>query len=163
MQSAVRSNHSSLLPLALWVVFEAMKEKLTSSQERVLELLHDHDRAHDHAISAQTIHAELRNSEKSVGLATVYRSLETLKLQGLIKALTLPNGETVYSVMPADKHHLNCLNCGKSFPIAVLFTISVVNSRKPTVFRFIITRSNFSGFVANVNRKPLNYAYRTCP
>ena len=117
MQSAVRSNHSSLLPLALWVIFEAMKEKLTSSQERVLELLHDHDRAHDHAISAQTIHAELRNSEKSVGLATVYRSLETLKLQGLIKALTLPNGETVYSVMPADKHHLNCLNCGKSFPI----------------------------------------------
>ncbi|MEI6065308.1 MAG: Fur family transcriptional regulator, partial [Pseudanabaena sp. ELA748] len=59
----------------------------------------------------------LRNSENSVGLATVYRSLDTLKLQGLIKALTLPNGETVYSVMPADKHHLNCLNCGKSTPI----------------------------------------------
>ena len=52
-----------------------------------------------------------------MGLATVYRSLDTLKLQGLIKALTLPNGETVYSVMPADKHHLNCLNCGKSLPI----------------------------------------------
>ncbi|PZU98367.1 MAG: transcriptional repressor [Pseudanabaena sp.] len=90
-----------------------MKEKLTRSQERVLNLLQDHDRA----ISAQSIHSELRSSEKSIGLATVYRSLETLKLQGLIKALTLPNGETVYSVMPADKHHLNCLNCGKSLPI----------------------------------------------
>ena len=90
-----------------------MKDKLTRSQERVLQLLQDCDRA----VSAQGIHAELRNSEKSVGLATVYRSLDTLKLQGLIKALTLPNGETVYSVMPTDKHHLNCLNCGKSLPI----------------------------------------------
>jgi Fur family ferric uptake transcriptional regulator len=90
-----------------------MTEKLTRSQERVLHLLQHHDRA----VSAQDIHSELRNSEKSVGLATVYRSLDTLKLQGLIKALTLPNGETVYSVMPADKHHLNCLNCGKSLPI----------------------------------------------
>jgi Fur family transcriptional regulator, ferric uptake regulator len=90
-----------------------MKEKLTRSQERVLHLLQHRDRA----ISAQDIHSELRNSENSMGLATVYRSLDTLKLQGLIKALTLPNGETVYSVTPADKHHLNCLNCGKSLPI----------------------------------------------
>ena len=92
---------------------KSMKEKLTRSQERVLHLLQHHDRA----VSAQDIHSELRNSEKSVGLATVYRSLETLKLQGLIKALTLPNGETIYSVTPADRHHLNCLNCGKSLPI----------------------------------------------
>ncbi len=91
----------------------SIKEKLTSSQGRVLDLLQTYDRA----ISAQSIYAELRNSEKSVGLATVYRSLDTLKLQGLIKALTLPNGETVYSVMPADRHHLNCLNCGQSLPI----------------------------------------------
>lgn len=94
-----------------------MKEKLTRSQERVLHLLQNPDRAHDRAISAQDIHSELRNSEKSIGLATVYRSLDILKLQGLVKALTLPNGETVYSVMPTDKHHLNCLNCSKSFPI----------------------------------------------
>ena len=77
-----------------------MKEKLTRSQERVLNLLQHHDRA----ISAQSIYSELRDSENSVGLATVYRSLDALKLQGLNKALTLPNGETVYSVMPADKH-----------------------------------------------------------
>jgi Fur family ferric uptake transcriptional regulator len=88
-----------------------MKEKLTRSQELVLHLLQHSDRA----VSAQDIHSELRNSEKSVGLATVYRSLDTLKLQGLIKALTLPNGETIYSVTPIDKHHLNCLNCGNPY------------------------------------------------
>ncbi|MEE3718496.1 Fur family transcriptional regulator [Tumidithrix elongata RA019] len=90
-----------------------MKVKLTRSQERVLNLLQQLSKA----VSAQSIYSELRNSDRSVGLATVYRSLDTLKLQGLVRALTLSTGETVYSVMPTDKHHLNCLNCGKSEPI----------------------------------------------
>jgi Fur family ferric uptake transcriptional regulator len=90
-----------------------MKAKLTRSQERVLQLLQKMNQA----ISAQGIYTELRRDRQTVGLATVYRSLEVLKLQGLVKSLTLPNGEAVYSVMPADKHHLNCLNCGISWPI----------------------------------------------
>ncbi len=92
-----------------------MKTKLTRSQERVLSLLQTLDRA----ISAQSIYAELQNADQGVGLATVYRSLETLKIQGLVKSLVLPNGEAVYSMMPTDKHHLNCLNCGISLPIDV--------------------------------------------
>jgi len=36
-----------------------------------------------------------------------------------VKSLVLPNGEAVYSMMPTDKHHLNCLNCGISLPIDV--------------------------------------------
>ncbi len=90
-----------------------MNAKLTRSQERVLHLLQQMNQA----ISAQGIYAELRSHRQTVGLATVYRSLEALKLQGLVKSLTLPNGEAVYSIMPADKHHLNCLNCGVSLPI----------------------------------------------
>jgi Fur family transcriptional regulator, ferric uptake regulator len=90
-----------------------MKAKLTRSQERVLHLLQQMNQA----ISAQGIYTELRGDRQKIGLATVYRSLEVLKLQGLVKSLTLPNGEAVYSVMPADKHHLNCLNCGVSLPI----------------------------------------------
>ncbi len=90
-----------------------MKAKLTRSQERVLHLLQKMNQA----ISAQAIYTELRSDRQSIGLATVYRSLEVLKLQGLAKSLTLPNGEAVYSIMPADKHHLNCLNCGVSLPI----------------------------------------------
>jgi Fur family transcriptional regulator, ferric uptake regulator len=90
-----------------------VKAKLTRSQERVLHLLQQMNQA----ISAQGIYTELRDDRQKIGLATVYRSLDVLKLQGLIKSLTLPNGEAVYSVMPADKHHLNCLNCGVSLPI----------------------------------------------
>jgi Fur family transcriptional regulator, ferric uptake regulator len=90
-----------------------MKAKLTRSQEQILHLLQKMNQA----ISAQGIYTELRGDRQKIGLATVYRSLEALKLQGLVKSLTLPNGEAVYSVMPADKHHLNCLNCGVSLPI----------------------------------------------
>jgi Fur family transcriptional regulator, ferric uptake regulator len=90
-----------------------MTAKLTRSQERVFSLLQQLNKA----VSAQSIYSDLRNSDRGVGLATVYRSLDTLKLQGLVRALTLSSGETVYSLMPTDKHHLNCLNCGKSEPI----------------------------------------------
>jgi Fur family transcriptional regulator, ferric uptake regulator len=90
-----------------------MTAKLNRSQERILKLLQNLDRA----ISAQSIYAKLQNAEQGLGLATVYRSLEALKLHGLAKALVLSNGESVYSVMPTDKHHLNCLNCGISLPI----------------------------------------------
>jgi len=81
--------------------------KLTRSQQRVLKLLQQLSQA----ISAQDIYAQLRHQEQNIGLATVYRSLEALKTQGLIKGITLPNGEAIYSLMPSDRHHLNCLNC----------------------------------------------------
>jgi len=52
-----------------------------------------------------------------MGLATVYRSLEALKLEGLVQVRTLANGEAVYSLIKQDKHHLTCLQCGVSIPI----------------------------------------------
>ncbi|AFY74965.1 Fe2+/Zn2+ uptake regulation protein [Synechococcus sp. PCC 7502] len=82
--------------------------KLTRSQQKVLDLLQHLSQA----ISAQDIYTQLRQRSESMGLATVYRSLEVLKTQGLIKGITLPNGEAIYSPMPSDRHHLNCLNCG---------------------------------------------------
>ena len=82
--------------------------KLTRSQQKVLELLQQLNEA----IAAQDIYVQLRHQGQNMGLATVYRSLEALKSQGLIKGITLSNGEAVYSLMPSDRHHLNCLNCG---------------------------------------------------
>lgn len=84
--------------------------KLTRNQHKVLELL----QGLTYEISAQDIYAQVR---QSMGLATVYRSLEALKAKGLIKGVTLTNGEAVYSTMPSDRHHLNCLSCGALIPI----------------------------------------------
>jgi Fur family transcriptional regulator, ferric uptake regulator len=90
-----------------------MKVALTRSQDRVLQLLKHGQRA----LSAQDIYVELRNREQAVGLATVYRALEALKLSGAVQVRTLSNGEAVYSSVQADRHHLTCLHCQTSIPI----------------------------------------------
>jgi len=90
-----------------------MRAIRTRSQERILNLL----QTIKQGISAQDIYVELRNRNQSMGLATVYRSLEALKLEGLVQVRTLPNGEALYSLAQQDKHHLTCLQCGVSIPI----------------------------------------------
>jgi Fur family transcriptional regulator, ferric uptake regulator len=90
-----------------------MKTQRTRSQERILTLL----KSLKQAISAQDIYVKLREGTDSMGLATVYRSLETLKLEGVVQVRTVANGESLYSTVKEDKHHLTCLQCGASIPI----------------------------------------------
>ncbi|MBP5971827.1 transcriptional repressor [Brasilonema sp. CT11] len=90
-----------------------MRTLRTRSQERILNLL----KTIKQGISAQDIYVELRNRNQSMGLATVYRSLESLKLEGLVQVRTLANGEALYNLAQQDKHHLTCLQCGASIPI----------------------------------------------
>lgn len=90
-----------------------MKAPRTRSQERILNILKSLDRA----ISAQDLYVELRHREISLGLATVYRALEALKLDGMVQVRTLPNGESLYSLIQEDRHHLTCLQCGTSIAI----------------------------------------------
>ena len=89
-----------------------MKTERTRSQERVLTLLKTLNRA----ISAQDIYIELRTSQ-NIGLATIYRALEALKLEGVVQVRTLSSGESLYSLVQQDKHHLTCLQCGQSILI----------------------------------------------
>ncbi|MEY3223036.1 MAG: Zinc uptake regulation protein [Cyanobacteriota bacterium] len=90
-----------------------MRAIRTRSQERILNLLQNLKQG----ISAQNIYVELRKINQNMGLATVYRSLDALKLEGLVQVRTLANGEAVYSLIKQDKHHLTCLQCGISIPI----------------------------------------------
>jgi len=90
-----------------------MKDQRTRSQERILDLL----KTLNQAVSAQEIYIELRSRSQNLGLATVYRSLEALKLAGAVQVRTLGNGESLYSSLKQDRHHLTCLQCGESQPI----------------------------------------------
>jgi Fur family ferric uptake transcriptional regulator len=91
-----------------------MKLELTRSQERILHLLQELHRS----TSAQDIYVELRNRSQGVGLATVYRALDALKLAGAVQVRTLGSGESLYSNIQEDKHHLTCVYCQESIPIA---------------------------------------------
>lgn len=90
-----------------------MKTQRTRSQERIMTVL----QSLQGSISAQDLYIELRSREQDMGLATVYRSLEALKIQGEVQVRTLANGESVYSPIKSDRHHLTCVNCGTSVPI----------------------------------------------
>lgn len=91
-----------------------MTAQRNRSQKRILNLLHQLNCA----LSAQQIYVELRQREQPLGLATVYRALDALKLEGAVQARTLATGESLYESIEHDQHYLTCLNCGDSFPIA---------------------------------------------
>ena len=90
-----------------------MKVRRTRSQEQILTVL----KAVNRPISAQDLYIQLREQRYSMGLATVYRSLDALKLKGDLQVRTLASGESLYSLRQEDRHHLTCLQCGQSVMI----------------------------------------------
>ncbi|QDZ40223.1 transcriptional repressor [Euhalothece natronophila Z-M001] len=90
-----------------------MKAQRNRSQQRIIKLLYEVNKP----LSAQEIYMELRQRNQALGLATVYRALDSLKLEGAVQARTLPTGESLYESIERDQHYLTCLNCGASVPI----------------------------------------------
>lgn len=90
-----------------------MKPRRTRSQEQIMEVLH----ALDRAISAQDLYMELRQHDKAMGLATVYRALDGLKKEGAVQVRTLATGESLYSLLQEDRHHLTCVQCGQTIEL----------------------------------------------
>ncbi|XHX75891.1 MAG: Fur family transcriptional regulator [Stenomitos frigidus ULC029] len=86
---------------------------LTRHQRRVLSLL----ALLEQAVSAQALHIALQEQPYSIGLATVYRALEALKLRGFVQSRTVTKGEALYSLVEQDRHYLTCLQCGQSLPL----------------------------------------------
>jgi Fur family ferric uptake transcriptional regulator len=70
-------------------------------------------------VSAQTLHAHLRESGSTVGLATVYRALSDLATEGEADALQ-QEGESLYRACTpgSHHHHLICRNCGRTVEIS---------------------------------------------
>ncbi|MEO8908433.1 MAG: transcriptional repressor [Microbacteriaceae bacterium] len=70
-------------------------------------------------ISAQGLHATLRESGSPIGLATVYRALSDLAVEGDADSLQSPEGEALYRACSSTghHHHLICRNCGLTVEI----------------------------------------------
>jgi Fur family ferric uptake transcriptional regulator len=70
-------------------------------------------------VSAQTLHAHLREAGSSVGLATVYRALADLATEGDADALQ-QEGESLYRACTpgSHHHHLICRQCGRTVEIS---------------------------------------------
>ena len=71
-------------------------------------------------LSAQQIHAELEEEGTKVGLATVYRNLQSLAEEDLVDTVRSDDGEALYRLCTNEghHHHLVCRSCGKAVEIA---------------------------------------------
>ena len=72
-------------------------------------------------VSAQGLHAALHATGSPIGLATVYRALSDLAVEGDADSLQSPDGESLYRACTTTEHHhhLICRNCGLTVEIEV--------------------------------------------
>ncbi|WP_309146692.1 Fur family transcriptional regulator [Georgenia satyanarayanai] len=70
--------------------------------------------------SAQQLHESLRDAGDAVGLATVYRTLQTMAEVGEVDVLRTDDGEALYRRCESAKHHhhLVCRTCGTTVEIS---------------------------------------------
>ncbi|WP_286219496.1 Fur family transcriptional regulator [Paraoerskovia sediminicola] len=69
--------------------------------------------------SAQQIHDVMRQGGDTIGLATVYRTLQALADHGDVDVLRTEDGESHYRRCERDEHHhhLVCRGCGRTIEI----------------------------------------------
>ncbi|WP_328471203.1 Fur family transcriptional regulator [Streptomyces sp. NBC_00448] len=69
--------------------------------------------------SAQDLHNILKLRGESVGLTTVYRTLQSLAEAGEVDMLRTGDGESVYRRCSEDghHHHLVCRSCGRTVEV----------------------------------------------
>ncbi len=68
--------------------------------------------------SAQQVHASLHAHGDKIGLATVYRTLQSMVDEGLVDALRTDDGEQSYRrCSTGHHHHLVCRVCGRTVEI----------------------------------------------
>ncbi|MDQ3951778.1 MAG: transcriptional repressor [Actinomycetota bacterium] len=69
--------------------------------------------------TAQELHDELKAAGESIGLTTVYRTLQGMAGAGEIDVLRTAGGEAIYRRCATDEHHhhLVCRSCGASVEV----------------------------------------------
>jgi Fur family ferric uptake transcriptional regulator len=69
-------------------------------------------------VTAQELHDQLRARGEQVGLATVYRCLQTLADADKVDVLRTADGETAYRrCSQGHHHHLVCRSCGRAVEV----------------------------------------------
>ncbi|GAA3212249.1 transcriptional repressor [Dactylosporangium siamense] len=87
----------------------------TRQRREVLDLL----AATDEFISAKQVHTRLRERGSTIGLTTVYRTVQALAEAGEVDTLRLGTGEQHYRRCRDDHHHhhLTCRHCARTVEV----------------------------------------------
>jgi len=83
--------------------------RMTRQRRVILDALRRRD---DHPTADEVFHA-VRRRVPHVSLATVYRNLDLLAREGLIRRLAAEGGKMRFDGRPAAHDHVVCLRCGR--------------------------------------------------
>jgi Fe2+ or Zn2+ uptake regulation protein len=89
--------------------------RLTAQRTVILEQM-CHNRGH---LTAEHIFRLASRKLPGLNIATVYRTLDTLREARLVSAVATSEGVTAFELTPTDvrHHHLRCRNCGGEWPL----------------------------------------------
>ncbi len=83
--------------------------RMTPQRMAILHVLY-HSGAH---LSPAEVYEQARVELFGLTETTVYRTLEFLVKNGLVRAAHMGSGHLVYEIARHEHHHLKCRNCGK--------------------------------------------------
>ena len=87
------------------------KPRMTKQRIAVLRTLEEDDSFR----SAQQVHQTLLDAGETVGLATVYRNLQSLEEAGRVDTVRAADGELLFRLCEEPgHHHLVCEKCGRT-------------------------------------------------
>ena len=99
--------------------------KRSRQRERILELLQSTGR---HP-TADWVYNELKEEFPNLSMGTVYRNLQILAEEGLVRVIPEPSGRKRYDADTSEHSHIRCIRCGRVGDVA---TASAAKIRKST-------------------------------
>ena len=89
------------------MVITNMNNKLTKQGTQIFKLIQD---SSGH-MTADQIHSALKEKDVSIGIATVYRNLNTLYDKKLVNRVKHPDLGFIYDKNVSDHYHVRCVEC----------------------------------------------------
>jgi Fur family ferric uptake transcriptional regulator len=118
---------------------------MTSSREAILNIL---SQSSEH-LSAEDIYIKVHAKKPSIGLTTVYRTLELLVNIGMVAKFDFGDGRARFELLQGPKsvkyhHHLVCMGCGRiveysDFINEELAVLEKIQGKLSNKYDFIIT------------------------
>ncbi|WP_258359587.1 Fur family transcriptional regulator [Moorella sulfitireducens] len=123
--------------------FQESERRLTPQRRAVLKAFLELSQEHP---TAEAIYRAARRHCPTVGMATVYRSLELFVQKGIIvKAPTL-NGTARYEMNKIPHNHFVCLKCGRTYEFLIKQEPVVDRDIKKDGFEVISASMIFFGY-----------------
>jgi len=98
---------------ALYQSFGAAGYRMTKARKKILDVF---NKSHGH-MSVDEIYLSVRDNGDNVGLATIYRAVDSLAKAGILRKMPLAGDRVYYEVIDekisGHHHHLICRQCQK--------------------------------------------------